>query len=122
METTGTASLHAAMQAKQWVKLPKVTGIATTLAAQQVCHNAFELSQSLNIHSVVVSDAETVQACLNFVDDHRVLVEPTCGASLSVLYQNKIQFDSDDQVLVIVCGGASITLDTLRAYAEQDLI
>ena len=118
VETTGTASLHAAMHAKQWVKLPQVTGISTTLAAQQVCHNAFELSQKLNIQSVVVSDADTVHACLNFVDDHRVLVEPACGASLSVLYQQKIQFHADDQVLVIVCGGASITLKSLLAYAD----
>ena len=118
VETTGTASLHASMQEKQWVKLPAVTGIATTLGAQQVCQNAFDISQTRNIHSVVVSDAETVNACLNFVDDHRVLVEPACGASLSVLYQQKVQFKAQDQVLVIVCGGASITLNSLLNDAK----
>lgn len=118
VETTGTASLHTAMQAKQWLKLPAVTGIATTLAAQQVCHNAFEISQTLNIQSVVVSDEDTVNACVDFLDDHRVLVEPACGASLSVLYQQKIQFHADDQILVVVCGGASITLDALLEYKK----
>lgn len=116
IETHGTASLNAAMQAKAWVKLDHVSGIATTLAAQQVCQNAFEISQQFNIHSLTVSDQDTVQACSHFLDDHRVLVEPACGAALSVLYQNKIQFKPTDNVLVIVCGGASITLENLMQY------
>lgn len=118
VETEGTASLHAAIQAKQHVKLDKVSGIATTLAAQQVCANAFHLSQTQPIHSLVVSDKDTVNACSAFLNDQRTLVEPACGAALSVLYDQKIQFKATDKVLVIVCGGASITLDGLLAYQQ----
>lgn len=119
VETEGTASLHAAIHAKHHVKLSNVTGIATTLAAQQVCANAFHLSQTYPIHSIVVSDKDTVNACTAFLDDQRTLVEPACGAALSVLYDQKIQFKSTDKVLVIVCGGASITLDGLLAYQQH---
>lgn len=116
VETQGTASLHASIVAKQHVELDQVSGIATTLAAKKVCQNAFEVSQELEVRSLVVSDQDTVDACLKFVDDHRILVEPACGATLSVLYDQGIQFKPADQVLVIVCGGAGITLETLQAF------
>lgn len=116
VETQGTASLHASIVAKQHVELDQVSGIATTLAAKKVCQNAFEVSQELEVRSLVVLDQDTVDACLKFVDDHRILVEPACGATLSVLYDQAIQFKPADQVLVIVCGGAGITLETLQAF------
>ncbi|MCF0266789.1 pyridoxal-phosphate dependent enzyme [Acinetobacter guillouiae] len=116
VETQGTASLHASIVAQQHVELDQVSGIATTLAAKKVCQNAFEVSQELEVRSLVVSDQDTVDACLKFVDDHRILVEPACGATLSVLYDQAIQFKPTDQVLVIVCGGAGITLETLQAF------
>ena len=116
VETQGTASLHASIVAKQHVELDQVSGIATTLAAKKVCQNAFEVSQALEVRSLVVSDQDTVDACLKFIDDHRILVEPACGATLSVLYDQAIQFKPTDQVLVIVCGGAGITLETLQAF------
>lgn len=119
IETEGTASLHAATQAGQHVCLDQVTGIATTLAAKQVCKNAFEISQSKDIHSLVVSDRDTVNSCLAFLDDHRTLVEPACGATLSVLYQQRIHFKPTDRILVIVCGGAGIQLEQLLEYKKQ---
>lgn len=113
VETHGTASLNASLNAGKLVRLDKVSGIATTLAASQVCENAFKVASRLDVRSMLVSDAEALHACLRFLDDHRVLTEPACGASLSLLYDNKISFTPDDNVLVIVCGGASIMLEGL---------
>lgn len=113
VETCGTASLHASMQAERLVKLDKVSGIATTLAASQVCEKAFNVSRDFNVKSVLVSDEECVDACKAFLDDHRVLVEPACGAALSLLYGKKVSFKPTDNVLLIVCGGASVTTKTL---------
>lgn len=115
-ETFGTASLNASMQAQKPVRLEQVSGIATTLAASQVCDNAFNVSQQFNVKSLLVSDDETVEACKLFLNDHRVLVEPACGASLSLLYKNRISFKPEDNVLVIVCGGASVTHEMLMEY------
>lgn len=113
VETTGTASLHASMYAGKRVRLEHVTGIATTLAANEVCENAFAVTTRHNVQSVVVSDEETLNACRAFLNDHRVLTEPACGASLSVLYDRKVPFGEHDNVLVIVCGGASVSLEML---------
>lgn len=113
VETFGTASLNASMMAGKLVRLERVSGIATTLAASQVCENAFNVARQLNVNSVLVSDDDTLNACRAFADDHRVLTEPACGASLSVLYDGKVSFGEQENVLVIVCGGASVSLDML---------
>lgn len=119
IETDGTASLNTAMKMGKHIKLEEVTGIATTLAAKQVCENAFLISQSENVQGMTVSDQDAVTACLKFLDDHRTMVEPACGATLSILYDKKISFAPTEDVLVIVCGGASITFEQLSKYAEQ---
>ncbi|AYO54859.1 pyridoxal-phosphate dependent enzyme [Acinetobacter wuhouensis] len=119
VETEGTASLNSAMKAKQHIQLDQVTGIATTLAAKQVCANAFHISQNEQVVGLTVSDQEALSACFNFLDDHRTLVEPACGATLSVLYDQKIDFEPTANVVVIVCGGASIGLQKLLQFAED---
>ena len=119
VETVGTASLNTSLQQGEHVTLDQVTGIATTLAARKVCEQAFRVSQNNDVRGLTVSDGETVRACLKFLDDHRTLVEPACGATLSVLYDQKIAFTETDDVLVIVCGGASITFDQLSKYAVE---
>lgn len=119
VETEGTASLNTSIRAGKHTKLNEVTGIATTLAAKQVCENAFRVSQAEQIISLTVSDKEALAACFNFLDDHRTLVEPACGATLSALYNKKISFSPTDNVLVIICGGATVTLEQLLKYSKD---
>ncbi|ENX20801.1 hypothetical protein F892_02828 [Acinetobacter vivianii] len=119
IETHGTASLNNSMKLGKHIKLDEVTGVATTLAAKQVCENAFMISQNHNVQGITVSDQAAVNACLKFLDDHRTLVEPACGATLSILYDQKINFMPLENVLVIVCGGASISFEQLSKYAQQ---
>lgn len=119
VETDGTASLNTSIRTGQHAKLEEVTGIATTLAAKQVCENAFKVSQAEQIISLTVTDKEALLACFNFLDDHRTLVEPACGATLSTLYNKKLSFSRTDNILVIVCGGATVTLDQLIKYSND---
>ncbi|WP_338556778.1 pyridoxal-phosphate dependent enzyme [Erwinia sp. E_sp_B04_7] len=121
VETHGTASFNASITAGKLVRLDKVSGIATTLAASQVCKNAFEVASRLNVNSMVVSDLEAINACRAFLDDHRILTEPACGVSLSLLYDRKVRFKPEDNVLVIVCGGASVTLETLMDFSVTSI-
>lgn len=118
-ETQGAASLHAAMQAGRRVELAAITSIATSLGARQVCAKAFERSQSGKVHSVLVSDKQAVAACNRFLDDHRLLVEPACGAALAVAYDKAPVLMSYQKVLIIVCGGATATADNLQNWATQ---
>lgn len=116
VETQGADSLAQAMQARERVTLPTITSIATSLGARQVCQHAFDLVSQYQILSAVMTDQTAVSACLKFADDHRVVVEPACGAALATVYERLSALDAFSSVLVVVCGVATATLGQLQAW------
>jgi len=118
VETAGADSLAQSVAAGHRVTLPAITSIATSLGARQICAQAFHWSTQHPLSSVVISDHAAVRACRQFLDDHRLLVEPACGASLSLLYDRAPALDAFTNLLVIVCGGATATLDQLQAWSK----
>lgn len=118
VETEGAASLHAALQAGRRVTLDAITSIASSLGAKQVCERAFRVANETAVVSTTVTDRAAVAACLRFVDDHRIVVEPACGAALAVVYDRAAELARYATVLVIVCGGATATLAQLEAWAD----
>lgn len=119
VETEGTASFHAALQAGHPVELDSIRSIATSLGAKRVCDQAFQWSTMHPIHSAVVSDLSALDACERFLADHRILVEPACGASLALAYEQHAALEPYENILIIVCGGATATLDQIRHWAAQ---
>lgn len=117
VETEGTASLHAALQAGHPVELAAVHGVATSLGARRVCDQALTWAHSHPIHALRVSDPAALGACEQFLSDHRVLVEPACGAALSVVYDGHPLLDAYSTLAIIVCGGATTTIDQIRQWA-----
>ncbi|MEX0140096.1 pyridoxal-phosphate dependent enzyme [Massilia sp. LMS1-1-1.1] len=117
VETQGAASLAAAVAAREHVALPAVTSIATSLAARQVCAQAFAISQTRPLHSVVVSDRDAVDACQRFITDQRLVVEPACGAALAAVYGKVPELAPYRNVLVIVCGGVTATTQQLDHWS-----
>ena len=114
VETEGMASFNAALKAGRPVPVPKLTGVATSLGARQVCQQAFDDAIKYKIFSLMVTDQQAVHACLNFLDDHRALVEPACGAALAALYEKKVDTSGMNNILVIVCGGSTTTIAALQ--------
>ena len=58
-----------------------------------------------------------IDACKNFANHHRALVEPACGACLALSYEGKIREMQNDMnangcVVVEVCGGAITDLSS----------
>lgn len=119
METIGADSYNTAVTTNEHVTLPEITSLANTLGAKQVAAKAFELYEDHPIVSDVVSDKTAVQACVDFLDDHRVLVEPACGATLSAVYERNAFLNGKKNVIVVVCGGAGITQETLRKFVKM---
>jgi L-serine/L-threonine ammonia-lyase len=115
-ETEGMASFHASLEAGRVVELPVLTGVATSLGARQICERAFEVAQQRPVVSLLVSDREAVESCKAFLDDHRTLVEPACGASLALLYGRKISVGGLQNILVVVCGGSTATVEFLNSF------
>jgi len=119
VETEGAASLAASLKSGRLETLPAITSIAATLGARQVTPQVLAWSKRHLLSSVVVSDQDAVKACLQFADDLRVVVEPACGAALSLIYDNHRHLAGYESVLMIVCGGAGVTIQQLLAWHEQ---
>ena len=118
VETTGAASLHAAMQAGHTVALPRIASIAGSLGAKRVAEQALACTRRQPVHSHLVSDRAALQACERFLQDHRLLVEPACGAALALAYDASAMARYSN-VLVVVCGGATATLEQIQAWLRQ---
>jgi L-serine/L-threonine ammonia-lyase len=115
VETHGAASLSAAMRAGEPVDIGRIDSIATTLGARRVCDRVVRWTREHAVTSWLVSDRATVDACLRFADDHRIVVEPACGAALAVAYTKAEPLANAKTVLVVACGGAGATpADLLR--------
>lgn len=117
VETEGADSLAQSVAAGERVELARITSIATSLGARKVSAQAFAWTGEHPVRSVVVSDSAAVAACIRFMDDHRVVVEPACGATLAVAYDAAAALGEFRNVLVIVCGGVTATVAQLRQWA-----
>ncbi len=119
VETEGAASFAASVQAGRLVTLDRITSIATTLGARAVAAEALAWTKRHPITPWLVTDRAALDACLRFADDHRVLVEPACGASLSAVYNRAGPLAGLGPVVVIVCGGAGVSLRLLEEWDKK---
>ncbi len=118
-ETEGAASFAASVRAGRLVTLDRITSLATTLGARTVAAQALEWTRHHPITPWVVSDRSAVEACLRFADDHRVLVEPACGAALAAGYERAEPLIGRSAVVFIVCGGAGVNRELLERWWSQ---
>jgi L-serine/L-threonine ammonia-lyase len=120
IETAGADSLAQSVAAGHRIELDAIRSVATSLGAKVVCENAFKVAETFDVRCQVVSDLEALDACERFLADHRVLVEPACGASLALIYRERLDLLEDfSSVLVIVCGGATATIDQIRDWRRE---
>jgi L-serine/L-threonine ammonia-lyase len=118
-ETHGAASFAAGMQGRGGIDA--IESIATSLGALEVVPKALALAKA---HAgatelVGVSDAEAVAACGVLAREHRLLVEPACGAAAAVATLGLAkQYES---LVIVVCGGSGVTPDILRGWEEEFL-
>jgi len=121
VETEGAASFNASVKANKLVTLDKITTIAKTLGASQVTPVVLEWRLKHTIDSITVTDKDTVEAVLQFLDDHRILVEPSCAASLVPVYNKHPLLLNATSVVVEICGGNMVTWDILAQWKAQFL-
>ncbi len=119
VETEGADSLYSSVKSGKLVRLDAITSLAVTLGVKQVSSKAFEWGKSNQVTPTTVTDLQAIRACRRFVDDHRVLVEPACGAALAVVYDNLHILTEAKSILVIVCGGIGVNLENLNKWEKQ---
>ena len=108
-ETRGADSFAQSVNAGGLVTLDKITSIATSLGAKTVAAAALAVANDFDVDACVVTDREAVDACLRFANDHRVIVEPACGAALALVYGNDAAVRHTQTLLTVVCGGSGVT-------------
>ncbi|NNF46600.1 MAG: pyridoxal-phosphate dependent enzyme [Desulfofustis sp.] len=119
VETDGAASLAGSLSAGSHVELERIATVATSLGAKKVAAMAWEWCSRHEIISHCISDLEAVESCLKFVDDHRVLVEPACGAALAPVYCQHPGLRDKNQILLVVCGGVGVSLEQLTQWKNE---
>ncbi len=113
IETKGADSLSSSVAAGKNIGLDKIQSLATTLGAKKVAETAYEWCSNHPIFNHVVTDYKAVTGCLDFLDEHRILVEPACGATLAALSPPCDILQDKNTILVVVCGGAGVTIPQL---------
>ncbi|WP_129778998.1 pyridoxal-phosphate dependent enzyme [Peristeroidobacter soli] len=120
-ETRGAHSYSQALAAGKPVLLPGIESIASSLGARAVCERSVELAGQFRIESVVVSDAQAVSGCLMLLEEHRLLTEPACGASLAALTEKSSVLSRAKRVVVVVCGGVGVNYQQLLDWHSKSV-
>ena len=127
METEGANCLDAALSVGQLVTLPAITSIAKTLGSLTVAEEAFLYateSRGPEVTSLVVSDRCATDACVDFADQHKMLVEPSCGAALAAVNDAGVfgkwaPNAKDLTIMVVVCGGVGISSVDIERWRSE---
>ena len=119
VETDGAASLAGSLSAGSHVELERIATVATSLGAKKVAAKAWEWCRRHEIISHCITDLEAVESCQKFVADHRVLVEPACGAALAPVYGLHPRLTDKKQILLVVCGGVGVSLAQLTQWQNE---
>lgn len=124
-ETEGASSFGQAWEKGEVITLPGINSIATSLGATSVTPVALERAKAHkgSFATAICSDAEAVEACLRFAQDHRMLVEPACGAALAVAYSERLREvlfqDVEGPIVLEVCGGSGVSVELLCQWKKQ---
>ncbi|WP_375743610.1 pyridoxal-phosphate dependent enzyme [Corallococcus interemptor] len=122
VETRGADCYARSVAQGRPIELPAIESVATSLGAKRPCDAAMEWSTRHEIENLVVSDAAAVAASLRFLDEHRILVEPACGAALAALDAASSVLAAASRIAVIVCGGVTAPVEYLQALSSRDRV
>jgi L-serine/L-threonine ammonia-lyase len=117
-ETEGAASFHAALQAGHPVEIDAITSVAKSLGALCVAKWPVDAIRRFPHACVVLPDSDALAAVVRFADEFRQLVEPACGVSLAAAYLDHGSLADARDVVVIVCGGISVSVQQLASWAK----
>lgn len=117
-ETLGAASFAAAVEAGHPVRLSKIDTVATSLGAAQVAQWPVQHIVEFDHECLVLSDDDAIMGVVRYASDLRQLVEPACGVSLAVAYLEHPALADARDVVIVVCGGVSISAQLVAGWAR----
>lgn len=128
-ETDGASCFKQSWEAEDGkpVTLAGIDSVATSLGATSCTPIALERARSHDggFDATTCTDREAVDACVRFARDHRMLVEPACGAALAVAYSERLRekylVGVDGPIVIEVCGGSGVDIDLMQAWKNEFL-
>lgn len=126
-ETEGASCFGQSLAAGTVVTLDGITSVATSLGATSCTPEALKRSQLHvgGVTSAICTDKEAVEACWQLAQDHRLLVEPACGAALAVAYSPRLRelflksLPPNGAIVLQVCGGSGVSVDLLQGWKQE---
>ncbi|CAE6813630.1 pyridoxal-phosphate dependent enzyme [Paraburkholderia haematera] len=92
--------------------------VATSLGANKVSARIVALAREHQIRNCLVTDAEAIQGSVTLLEEHRLLTEPACGASVAALARVPEYFPDARRIVVIACGGVGTTSQQLLEWSD----
>ncbi len=118
VETIGADAMTKAIEAGHPVELPAITSIAKTLGAPSVSDQTLALALK-NLEKVILVPDEEALIALEFILERlKVLTEPAASCTLAAALRLKNQFNKNNNVVLIFCGG-NLSLSDLCKYTWQ---
>lgn len=115
-----------ALGSGETVTLPAITSKATSMGARTPSRAAVQDAlASRAVDALVMHDSLAASAVWQLHRDHGVLVELACGAALAPCYYPQTLLapflppgSARQTIVVVVCGGSKIDLDTVAQYRQ----
>ncbi len=118
VEPEGAACLKASFEAGHVVTLPSVSTIADGTAVKTPGSNIFPMLQANVDRVVTVDDAELIQAFLDMVENHKMIVENSGLLTVAALKK----LDVKNKKIVCILSGGNMDVITMSSVVQQGLI
>ncbi|KAI3403726.2 CHA1 [Candida oxycetoniae] len=127
IETAQAPTLNESIKANNIITLNEINSLATSLACSYTTKQSLQYYQTksngINSKLETIDDMDSLRACVAYKKYNNEVVEPACGAALSVCY-NRLDLlfkalphlQKDDILVIVVCGGSCTTEQDLAHY------
>jgi len=119
VEPADAASLKAALEADERVKLDQVGLFADGTAVRQIGVEPFRICRETVDEVITVDSDELCAAIMDIFEDTRSIAEPSGALAVAGVKKYLAQNPMQDQHMVVIDSGANINFDRLRHVAER---
>ncbi len=119
VEPADAASLKAALEADERVKLDQVGLFADGTSVRQIGVEPFRICRETVDEVVTVDSDELCAAIMDIFEDTRSIAEPSGALAVAGVKKYLAENPMQDQHMVVIDSGANINFDRLRHVAER---
>ena len=118
VETIGADSMAQSFHNDKITTLSAITSIANTLGSKTPGDRHFNIVKEHVTDVVTVTDKQAIETLWEILNYEKLLVEPAMSCTLSALIAGKINYQPDDNIVIIVCGG-NVTIQDVTQWRVQ---